>query len=106
MKFFGLAIYLVAASLALALAGCGKKQESSSAKTPDPMMVLPPGTVADLEALDKTLRDYVRAKKVVPKDLNELVTSGFVRSLPSPPPGKKFVITIHPLGYQVILVDQ
>ena len=63
-------------------------------------------TAADLAALNTSLRDYVKLKKVIPKDVNELVTSGFVRSLPSPPPGQKFAIVLHPLGYQVILINQ
>ena len=63
-------------------------------------------TAADLEMLNKKLREYVRLKKVIPTDLNELTRSGLARSLPVPPPGKKFVVLRHPLGYQVILADQ
>lgn len=123
VKLFNRSFCFAVAILALALPGCGKKKEEA-AKAPDPMMILPPepaapeskakptattegpNTAGDLKALNNTLRDYVRLKKVIPKDLDELVTSGFVRSLPTPPPGKKFVIMRYPLGYQVILVNQ
>jgi hypothetical protein len=60
---------------------------------------------ADLEDLNKLVRAYVQSTKTVPKNVQELVTSGFVRSLPSPPPGKAFAIRLHPFGYQVVLVD-
>ena len=63
-------------------------------------------TEADLATLNTSLREYVKLKKVIPKDVNELVTSGFVSSLPSPPPGQKFAIVLHPLGYRVILINQ
>jgi len=61
---------------------------------------------ADLDAVNQALRQYVRVKKVVPRDVQELVSSGFVPSLPSPPAGKKYVILLHPLGYSVVLADQ
>jgi hypothetical protein len=61
---------------------------------------------ADLSGLNLLLRDYVHATRKVPKDLNELVSSGFVSAIPSPPPGKRFMILMHPLGYQVVLVNK
>lgn len=101
---------VIAASLFLTLSGCGKKNRESSAKTPDPMMLVPaqedPNAAADLENLNKALREYVGLKKVIPTDLTELVRSGMTRSLPVPPPGKKFVILHHALGYQVVLADK
>jgi hypothetical protein len=42
----------------------------------------------------------------IPQDLSELVSTGFVPSLPSPPPGKRFAVLLHPLGYQVALLNQ
>ncbi len=123
MKLMNWFLCCVATGFVLALPGCGKKNTKSS-NAPDPMLVIPaesatPGsggqpasaqeesnTAADLEMLNKNLREYVRLKKVIPTDLNELVRSGLARSLPVPPPGKKFVILRHPLGYQVILADQ
>jgi hypothetical protein len=124
MKLMNWSLCCVATAFVLALPGCGKKNAGASPKNPDPMMVIPPepatpglgtkpasaqeelNTVADLEMLNKTLREYVRLKKVIPNDLNDLVTSGFARSLPIPPQGRRFVIVRHPLGYQVILADQ
>ena len=60
----------------------------------------------DLVALNELLRNYVRAKEHIPKDINELVTSGFVPSLPAPPSGKQFLIVLNPFGYEVILADR
>jgi hypothetical protein len=101
------------AILVLVLPGCGKKPP---AQAQDPMMMLrsepaagsktEQKTAEDLAALNVSLREYVKSKKVIPKDVNDLVTSGFVRSLPTPPPGQRFAIVLHPLGYQVILVNQ
>ena len=108
--------------LVLILSGCG--QRKPDARAPDPMLMVPSepaaaessssgavpkaetNTATDLAALNTSLRQYVKLKKIIPKDLNELVASGFVRSLPNPPPGQKFAIVLHPLGYQVILINQ
>lgn len=60
----------------------------------------------DMVAVNAILREYVQVTKVIPNDMDELVRSGFVRRLPSPPAGKKFVIVRHPLGYTVELGDR
>jgi hypothetical protein len=60
---------------------------------------------ADLADMNKLVRAYVQSTKTIPKDVQELVTSGFVRSLSAPPPGKTFAIRPHPFGYQVVLMD-
>lgn len=92
--------------LVLLSAGCGKREKAGSENvqptSPHPDAAHDP---VDLQALNQTLRDYVKLRKVVPRDLNELVTSGYVARLPTPPAGKKFAIALHPLGYSVVLVD-
>ncbi len=60
----------------------------------------------NLTAVNEILHDFVLKGKVIPKDINELITSGFVPSLPTAPPGKKFAIQLLPMGYTVILVDE
>ncbi len=60
----------------------------------------------DLVALNQLLHKYVLWEKQVPRDMNELVTSGFVSNLPSPPPGKKLRIVLNPFGYEVVVADQ
>jgi predicted small lipoprotein YifL len=109
MKWPVLAMVVVAAGLVPSLTGCGKKS-GKSAKAPDPMMLAPThaesNTAADLEKLNLALREYVREKRVIPTDLADLVRSGMASNLPVPPPGKKWVILHHPLGYQVVLADE
>ncbi len=78
-----------------------KVESSSGAATPSAET-----TAADLALLNTSLRQYVTQKKVIPKDVNELVASGFIHRLPNPPPGQKFASVLHPLGYQVILVNR
>ncbi len=106
--FFGLAL------------GCDSREEEPA---PDPMLMItdttddPAGTASDSEAdtttnevdlqgLNMVVREYVTATKKIPRSLDELVTSGFVPALPAPPQGQRFVILLHPLGYQVVLQDQ
>lgn len=81
--------------------------EASQSKASAPQKAEPDSqnAGANLSGLNMLLRDYVRATRKVPKDLNELVSSGFISALPSPPPGKRFAILMHPLGYQVVLID-
>jgi hypothetical protein len=66
---------------------------------------LDPKVAADLEDINKLVRAYVQSTKVIPKTVDELVTRGFVRALPEPPPGKAFAIRLQPFGYRVVLVD-
>ena len=108
---FGIVSGLLIAVLVLLFAGCGKREKADSEKTaPTAGISVPHNDAAngevDLQALNETLRNYVKLRKVVPKDLNELATSGYVARLPTPPAGKKSAIALHPLGYSVVLVDE
>jgi hypothetical protein len=68
----------------------------------------PPQANADqtLQWLNKVVHDYVMWKKVVPRDLNEVVASGMLSSVPAAPPGKRYIVILHPLGYRVEMVDE
>ena len=108
----------------IVFAGCNSREQAQNQK-PDPMIMFPsdstgdkqavaPGdararpdtSAADLQGLNELLREYVRTTKKIPKELNELVSSGFVQALPEAPAGKVFSIVQHPLGYQVVLLNQ
>ncbi len=60
---------------------------------------------AEINALSVKLREYVKAHNVIPSDLSELVRAGYISRLPDAPPGKRFGIQLHPLGYSVVLLD-
>ena len=114
MKLLKLSTYLVVVTLAPVWFGCGKKE--AAAKAPEPNVTSQASglaaareggnAAADLTMLDKVLHDYVALKKIIPRDLNALVTDRFLSSLPKPPPGRRFAIQLNPLGYQVVLVDE
>ena len=105
---FGIVSGLLIAVLALLPASCGKKDKAGSEQPAAGISAHNEAATdpVDLQALNQTLRNYVQLKKVVPRDLNELVTSGYVARLPTPPAGKKFAIALHPMGYSVVLVDE
>jgi len=107
--------------LAGLLAGCGDKPASTDAKDPTPPAApagprepkaadsnAPAGAVADeqalLDHLTQTLRKFSAEKQRVPTQLNELVTAGYLPSLPAAPAGKQF--TINPKRVEVILADK
>ena len=86
MKLMNWFLCCVATGFVLALPGCGKKNTKSS-NAPDPMLVIPaesatPGsggkpasaqeesnTAADLEMLNKNLREYVRLNGINKEDV-------------------------------------
>ena len=99
-------------SLALAfvclgtVVGCGKKRAATSA-SPAPQAAAPaeaaPMPVAtpreylvngqiDLNAISATLKEYIDWQQTVVMDPSVMVTSGFIKSLPPPPPGKKYFV--------------
>lgn len=59
---------------------------------------------ADLQALTQALRRYSAEKRRVPANLNELVSAGYLRELPAPPPGMQYAI--HSARVEVILVKR
>jgi len=99
MVFRSTMVFLLMLLLGLVWSGCSRKESAQKTAPPSNGQV-------DLVALNQLLRKYVMWKKQIPMDMNDLVTSGFVSSLPPPPAGKTFVITVQPFGYEVKLMDQ
>jgi hypothetical protein len=85
--------------------GCHKKESTANTASDSLAATVNTNGQIDLVALNELLHKYVSLKKQVPKDINELVTSGFTPNLPTPPPGKRLLIVKNPFGYQVVLAD-
>ena len=88
----------------LALAAC-EKQTSSTPAAPTPSATADngslsePTTAADQAQLAATLQELTQAarrygveQRRAPRSMEELVSKGYVTSIPQPPPGKKFAI--------------
>lgn len=88
--------------LGVTLSGCGKKELTPKTATATPAVK----EQVDLAELSQLLRQYIALKKQTPKDLSELVSSGFINRLPAPPAGKKFVVVQMPFGAEVKLEDE
>jgi hypothetical protein len=57
-----------------------------------------------LEAVTHAVQSFFIQKERAPKNLEELISAGFLRKLPTPPPGKKYVYD--PERANIILADQ
>lgn len=98
--------------LLLGLVGCGKKTDTRQLPAPPQPGVTQqaqqqagaPDLTPTLANLTQALRKYSIENRRVPANLNELVTAGYIASLPSPPPGKKFAI--NPKRMEVVLVNE
>ncbi|MBI3876540.1 MAG: hypothetical protein HY300_11425 [Verrucomicrobia bacterium] len=109
-------LFVVGVALALSpFTGCSHKEQAESpatqtiAPTPQtpaaPVSVAPPpsvavsvatdasgaGTEPSVAELNRALQVWLFQHSGPPKDLNELVTAGYLKRLPSPPAGKRFV---------------
>lgn len=104
----------VLAALSLSpLVGCSHKKPAESSAEPTttptaptaPAAIAPPPSVAASPApdvasgvepsvaeLNRALQTWLFQHSGPPKDLNELVTAGYLKRLPTPPPGKRFVL--------------
>ncbi|MCX8109085.1 MAG: hypothetical protein N3G20_09805 [Verrucomicrobiae bacterium] len=95
--------------LACVVAGCGKKREATQAeKPPTNSSAVSPLTapadyagavvqatkvaekVVDMASLKQAIQMFHAAEDRYPRDLSELVKSGYMPSLPKPPAGTKF----------------
>ncbi len=95
MKVARLLLFLLA--VVLVAGGCKKKRDagSSAAFTPAAIQQIAEAEKspeASLDLLNETLKDWVLRKSSYPKDPQEFVTARILPRLPTPPPGKKFVI--------------
>lgn len=64
----------------------------------------PEGSKDPVVLITEGLMNFMLAKERAPKDLNELVSTGYLKALPTPPPGKKFAY--EPTKLAVTLVNQ
>ena len=96
------------------LVACSKKAEpaveASAAPAQLPAVESSVGAAVDanqlgseLAELTQVVRKYGAEKQRVPKDLNELVTAGYLPSIPPAPAGKRFAINKQ---MEVYLADQ
>lgn len=101
---------LLLVALALCVPGCGAKKLPNVPATSNEALEK---FNADLNGTDpeahqrvltEALGAYFMTKNDVPKDLNDLVTSGLIPKLPAPPEGQKF--EIDKTTMRVVLVSQ
>ena len=79
------------------------RTEPGQPEAPQPVAALGADATALLAQLTQAVRKYGAEKQRVPASLNEVVSAGYVRAMPQPPPGKKFAI--NPKRMEVILVN-
>lgn len=83
-------------------AGCKRKPKSD----PPPLSAPLPSTATTpeeaLAEIHRALELWTFKRSQPPKDLNELVTGGFLQRLPSPPAGKKFVLDVAKMRVQLV----
>lgn len=94
---------LVLTLLGLGLAtGCTRKKPD-----PAPAPVSPAASTAvtpeeKLAELHRALELWTFQRNQPPKDLNELVTTGYLKQLPTPPTGKKFAFDPAKMRVQLV----
>ncbi|MSU26596.1 MAG: hypothetical protein EXS27_01625 [Pedosphaera sp.] len=93
-------LLLCALLVALPLAACKRKPAAPEAQLP----AAPPNPEVDLKALNEAVRAHVMGQLKEPTTLEDLVKTGFIKRLPAPPPGKKYVLDAKKAS--VLLVDQ
>ena len=97
----------ICSAATLLLIACSKEADAPQAAPAEPIISAPttlPGAAAanaapdtaaaDARAAELTqiVRKYAAEKQRVPKDFQEIVSAGYLPSIPSAPAGKKFVI--------------
>ncbi len=85
MKHLLTLVVCVAAAL-----GCRKKPESKLA--PAPVPVQQEAKEPTLEELNSALQVWFTAKGGSPKGFEDLVKAGYLSKVPTPPPGRQYVI--------------
>lgn len=84
--------------------GCNRKKKLEPSALPAPLpstATTPEQAVAEI---NKSLELWTFQRNQPPKDLNELVTAGYLQRLPAPPAGKKFAFD--PVKMRVQLVAE
>lgn len=73
-----------------AVLGCRKQSESKPA--PAPVPVQREAKEPTLEELNSALQVWFTAKGGSPKGFDDLVKAGYLSKVPTPPPGRQYVI--------------
>lgn len=87
---------------ALPLTAC--KRKPTSPPTASETTAAPANPEVDLPALNEAVRAHVMGLVKEPASLEDLVKAGFIKRLPTPPPGKKYVLS--PDKTAVLLVKE
>ena len=95
-------LLLCALLVALPLAACKRKPAAGAAA--QEATAAPAIPEADLKALNAAVVAHTMGQLKEPATLEDLVKSGFIKRLPPPPPGKKYVLDAKKSA--VLLVDQ
>ncbi len=84
---------LMALMLALSFAtGCKRKKAPEATALPAPLLSTATTPEQAVAELNRCLELWTFQRNTPPKDLNELVTAGYLKTLPTPPAGKKFAL--------------
>ncbi len=94
-------LLLCALLAALPLAACKRKPAAPPAPA---AAAAPANPEADLKTLNEAVRAHVMGQLKEPATLEDLVKTGFIKRLPTAPPGKKYVLDAKQSS--VLLVDQ
>ena len=95
-------LLLCALLVALPLAAC-KRKPAAGATAPE-APAAPSNPEADLKALNAAVVAYAMGQLKEPATLDDLVKTRFIKRLPTPPPGKKYVLDAKKSS--VLLVDE
>lgn len=94
--------------LAATVLGCGHKEAAAGSPHPPQTVDAPVVTAENQEKILTQLTEaasrYWLTKGQIPGTLDEVVAAGFLKSVPTPPAGQRFVID--PRTAHVELVDQ
>ena len=115
--------FCLALLFVISLAGCGKKEATTTAKQTNesPSAANPitapvdylgavgrarkfAGKTVDLAALNQAIQLFHASEDRFPNDLNELVSKGYLPRLPAPPPGMR--IAYNPSRGEIRLLKQ
>lgn len=83
----------------VAFLGCRKQSESKQAPVPVP--VQKEAKEPTLEELNSALEVWFTAKGGSPKGFEDLVKAGYLSKVPTPPPGRQYVID--PQTFRVVV---
>lgn len=88
-------------------------EQPAPAKSAGPPAAVTPGSVpspatqvsADhFSLLTRGLLTFKRDKQRAPRDWQELITTGYLKQMPTPPPGKRY--TFNPKSLDVLMVNE